>query len=346
MDAKRAGESELDELKDRFLHMTAHALRSPLTAILAYSGMLLKEKGDGADREKAARIIDKEVKVLMALVDDIQDTLRLRSTPSAWKSAEMDAAAAGKRAVESLADEYEKASVGLEFESAPGLPRVKADEAAVLRALQGLLRHVLRRLGPSGGKASVRVEADPVGARLVVEAAARGQTDEITGSLELEPRLAYAAAVAHAAGSRLAAETKGPLGRITFALRGKPPRILVCDDDESIRGLVADHCSSLGREVTSLAGTYQALDWLKAQPDGERLELAIVDMVMPGGGAPPIISALREARATTGVPILIMTAAHENLPAIPPPSGLLKKPFTVDDVDAAVRAIMKGRPGW
>ena len=71
------------------------------------------------------------------------------------------------------------------------------------------------------------------------------------------------------------------------------PSVLVVDDDESFRSLVADRLTRTGHRIAAASGGEAALKLL----DG--IEVAVVDLLMPGAIENPYIRAsIEESRET------------------------------------------------
>jgi DNA-binding response OmpR family regulator len=110
--------------------------------------------------------------------------------------------------------------------------------------------------------------------------------------------------------------------------------ILVVDDDPQVRQWVHDVLESEGWAVATAADGRQALDLVARQPPA----LVVLDVTLPGlDGA----NAGQRIRAALGnqLPILLITAdgrAAEKAAQIQA-FAFLRKPFTVDELLAAVR---------
>ncbi|MBV8879286.1 MAG: sigma-54-dependent Fis family transcriptional regulator [Planctomycetaceae bacterium] len=76
------------------------------------------------------------------------------------------------------------------------------------------------------------------------------------------------------------------------------PSVLVVDDDESFRSLVADRLTRTGHRVAAAAGGEAALALL----DG--VEIAVVDLLMPGMDGLTLLRKIREANPDIGVLML------------------------------------------
>jgi CheY-like chemotaxis protein len=120
-----------------------------------------------------------------------------------------------------------------------------------------------------------------------------------------------------------------------------PPRILVVDDEPTIRSLIEELLVSLGCDVTTAADGADALKLLARQPP----DLVITDWKMSALHGQTVVAAARE---TVGaVPILVVTGhAAVVYDALDPGDQLiavLEKPFPLRDLRAEVERLL-GRP--
>jgi DNA-binding NtrC family response regulator len=76
------------------------------------------------------------------------------------------------------------------------------------------------------------------------------------------------------------------------------PGVLVVDDDESFRSLVADRLSRTGHRVAAAAGGEAALGLL------QEVDVAIVDLLMPGMDGLTLLKKIRESRPEVAVVML------------------------------------------
>jgi two-component system phosphate regulon response regulator OmpR len=82
------------------------------------------------------------------------------------------------------------------------------------------------------------------------------------------------------------------------------PHILIVDDDRRIRDLLSRFLSGEGYRVTTAESGKHA----RAKLDGLSFDLLILDVMMPGESG---VELARAIRASSGVPILMLTARHE-----------------------------------
>jgi CheY-like chemotaxis protein len=81
-------------------------------------------------------------------------------------------------------------------------------------------------------------------------------------------------------------------------------RVLVVDDEQDVRNLVAAHLKRGGHTVLLAKDATEAL----AIAIEEHPDLAIVDIMMPGMDGYELTEKLREAPATEELPIIVLTA--------------------------------------
>ncbi|MEO8926299.1 MAG: sigma 54-interacting transcriptional regulator [Caulobacteraceae bacterium] len=110
-------------------------------------------------------------------------------------------------------------------------------------------------------------------------------------------------------------------------------RILIADDDASIRLVLSQAFSRLGYQVRATGAAATLLKWVS---DGEG-DLVITDVVMPDENLFDILPRIRKQRP--GLPIIVMSAQSTLLTAVAAAAGgvfdYLPKPFDLDDMTAA-----------
>jgi two-component system cell cycle response regulator CpdR len=117
-------------------------------------------------------------------------------------------------------------------------------------------------------------------------------------------------------------------------------RILIAEDEEGLRGLVARALAEAGHEVVAAADGAEALDLLVRARD--KFELLLADIKMPVMDG--IALALAAARDFPDLTILLMTGyadqrerAH-GLDALI--HDVITKPFTLDEIRSAVASAL------
>jgi response regulator RpfG family c-di-GMP phosphodiesterase len=112
-------------------------------------------------------------------------------------------------------------------------------------------------------------------------------------------------------------------------------RILIVDDEESIRTMLAGFLRSRGFDAETAADAAQALALLEQQP----FDLVLSDVNMPGMNGIELLSRIRRSHAAVGV--LMLTGCEDVSMAVDAmKSGALdyvQKPFDLDEVVALIR---------
>ncbi len=117
--------------------------------------------------------------------------------------------------------------------------------------------------------------------------------------------------------------------------------ILVVDDDRTIRDLLNDALDKSGFGVIVATNAAEGLE-IAAQ---HRPDLIILDIRMPGMDGLQMLQEIRAARATAGIPVIILTAEKTETQVI---TGLelgaddfVSKPFGVGSLIARVRSVLR-----
>jgi DNA-binding response OmpR family regulator len=122
------------------------------------------------------------------------------------------------------------------------------------------------------------------------------------------------------------------------------PLVLVADDEEDIRALVAFRLERAGYEVITAADGEEALTLATTRlPD-----LVVLDMMMPKATGLEVTRSLREQDETKDIPVILLTArAQEADVARGFEAGVddyVKKPFSPQDLQLRVQALLERRP--
>ena len=122
------------------------------------------------------------------------------------------------------------------------------------------------------------------------------------------------------------------------------PLVLVADDEEDIRALVAFRLQRAGYDVITAADGATALTLATTRlPD-----LIVLDMMMPKATGLEVTRSLREQDSTKDIPVILLTArAQETDVASGFAAGAddyVKKPFSPMDLQLRVQALLERRP--
>jgi two-component system, chemotaxis family, CheB/CheR fusion protein len=151
--------SEADRRKDEFLAVLAHELRNPLAPIRnAMQYLRLKAPPDAA-QQNARDIIDRQVKHLIRLVDDLLDISRISSGKISLQKERVSLALIVTNAIEASRPliEAENHQLTVTLPAAPVY--LDADLTRLAQVLQNLLNNAARYT-PPGGKIALNAEFD------------------------------------------------------------------------------------------------------------------------------------------------------------------------------------------
>jgi len=146
----------LNRVKDELLSVFAHNLRTPLGSVLIWLELLRSER-DEPDRARAMGMIDRSVRNLSQLLDQLQDVSRIITGKLRLDNQATDLAAVIDAVLESARPAAEAKSIRLEAKSDRSLGWVWADSNRLRQALQNLVSNAIQ-FTPAGGSVTVRLE--------------------------------------------------------------------------------------------------------------------------------------------------------------------------------------------
>lgn len=130
-------------------------------------------------------------------------------------------------------------------------------------------------------------------------------------------------------------ETESPAGPRSTAERGC--LVLLAEDDAAVRRVTRAYLEQAGHRVVVAQDGKEAIDAIHEY--GTRLDLAIIDAIMPHASGPEVYRALRKVSA---VPVLFVTGYEFNsLESLPedPARTLLRKPFSAEELSEEVQRL-------
>ncbi|MCA8976138.1 MAG: PAS domain-containing protein [Planctomycetes bacterium] len=127
-----------------------------------------------------------------------------------------------------------------------------------------------------------------------------------------------------------------PMAHVIESLSGSA---LVVDDEDLVRGAIDAILGSTGMTVHSFASPAAALEFTRATPN---IDIAVVDLVMPGMSGTELAEALRTQLPT--LPIVFVSGyPKDQLPGRFGNARLIAKPFGRDQIAQAVAALLPVR---
>ena len=151
---------ELAEMREEFLALTTHDLRSPLTVISGVISFFTSGRlGELSPEQKnMVGMMERNTQNLIELVNDLLDAAKLESGSLQLELADVDLAALVHEITEPFAQLAREKNLTLAQEAiSADLPAVRADRAKLRRVIVNLLSNALK-FTPKGGRVSVVVE--------------------------------------------------------------------------------------------------------------------------------------------------------------------------------------------
>ena len=123
------------------------------------------------------------------------------------------------------------------------------------------------------------------------------------------------------------------------------PHILVVDDHQEIRDLVARHLKKEGFRVSTAAEGKA----MRRVLSDSRIDLIVLDLMMPGEDGLSLCRNLRADVSTAGIPVIMLTAKGDEVDRI---VGLemgaddyIPKPFSTRELIARIKAVLRRAQG-
>jgi two-component system, OmpR family, response regulator MprA len=120
-------------------------------------------------------------------------------------------------------------------------------------------------------------------------------------------------------------------------------RVLVVEDNDDLRGLLRDVLDDAGFEVVAVGNGAEAL----AMSGGWRPDAIVLDLMMPVMDGPTFLRERNRVPWLASVPVLVLTAHPYHYRVLDglSPTAVLRKPYDVDELIAAVQALCEGETG-
>jgi PAS domain S-box-containing protein len=330
-----------NRMKDEFLATMSHELRTPLQAILGYAAML--KSGHAHDIDKAIEVIERNAVAQARLVEDILDVSRITTGKLRLAMARVDISLALRAALDAVRPAAQARKIVLVEDLAPDLGTIHGDFERLQQIVWNLLSNAVKFTDPMG---SVKIIARRIGSDVTIAVRDSGsgmarehlsliferfhQLDSSTtrrrGGLGLG--LAIVRYLVEAHGGTVTADSEGLGHGSTFtvtlpanidAIAAHTPqahafqtrllqglRIIVVDDDEDAREIIADVLREAGAAVTTATNAAEGLALLDRDPP----HILISDIGMPDEDGYSLLRKVRLLPPERGgdVPAIALTA--------------------------------------
>lgn len=180
-DLKIANErlQEMDRLKDEFVSVTSHELRTPMTAIKSYVWMILNKKA-GEIEPKAKDYLHKvylSTERLINLVNDMLDVSRIESGRIQLQIAPLDLVSLANQVKDEFMARAVERNMGLKVLASELLPPVLADKEKIHQVLENLVGNSFK-FTPDGGVVTLTVTMKENNVEVAISDTGRGIAKE------------------------------------------------------------------------------------------------------------------------------------------------------------------------
>ena len=156
--------------REQFLLTVAHELRTPITSIQGFAGMLQREASGANNRERIQRYVRRLTDAssrLSALVEDVLDVSHLRSKQFALRSRAFDLAVLTREAIDRIAEQRPEAKAHLAYEGPESGGTLFGDDGRIEQVLSNLIDNAIK-YSPQGSEITVRLATTQNGYELSV----------------------------------------------------------------------------------------------------------------------------------------------------------------------------------
>jgi PAS domain S-box-containing protein len=303
--AARETAEAANRVKDEFLAVLSHELRSPLNPILGWSKLLQSRKLDQQKTAHALETIERNAKLQVQLIDDLLDVARILRGKLSLNTVPVNLATSITAALETVRLAAEAKSIQIQTVLEPNVGEVLGDSGRLQQVVWNLVSNAVKFTSPEG-RVDIRLESFDDCAQIQVSDTGKGispdflpyvfesfrQADNATtrqfGGLGLG--LAIVRQIVELHGGTVQAASLGEGQGATFTIRlplmpqqpqmlqeirqAEPAlnlqgvKVLVVDDIADIREYVAFVLEQEGATVTSVSSAAEALSALtQVQPD-------------------------------------------------------------------------------
>lgn len=309
-------------LKDKFVSLVAHDLKSPLTSMVGLLKLLAARHTPGDADGHALQAMIRSGEGMIEMIEQLLDISRLKTGAVSPQPVFFDGWMAAERSVMTYGRIAGDKGVRLVNGVSRGT-RLYADPDLFIEVMNNLVSNAVkfcprggevRLFIPEGRPSTVAVSDTGVGIdpslfddifRHEVKTSTPGTEGERGTGLGLP----YSRDIMEAHGGALEVESvKGKGSVLRAALPDVRPRVLVVDDERVSRQIMKKALAQTGAEVLEASGAKEALDMIGR----EAPHLVISDVVMPEMDGFQFLERLREKIMGRRLPVILATA--HNIP--------------------------------
>ncbi|HEV8143419.1 MAG TPA: ATP-binding protein [Methylomirabilota bacterium] len=173
----RAEAEAANQMKDEFLAVLSHELRTPINAVFGWARLLRTAKGEEQTLEHGLAVIERNAAAQVKLIEDLLDVSRIISGKMRFDVRPVDVAAAVESALDSVRQAAEMKDIRLASVLDPRAGTVVGDPDRLRQLVWNLLSNAIK-FTPKGGRVQVRLTRTGSRVEIVVTDTGVGITSE------------------------------------------------------------------------------------------------------------------------------------------------------------------------
>ncbi|MDH5510890.1 MAG: response regulator [Nitrospinota bacterium] len=314
----RAGESTL--LRDKFVSLVSHDLRSPVATLSGFMNLLLSRNMDRLDQESLL-ILQKSIAITVkmdTLIQELLEISRIKRGTVQLNFVFVNIYLLLEKVINSLEENAFKKGVILVNRAPPRL-FVYADEPLLAQVIQNLTSNAIKFCS-RGDLVTITASEEQGQSIIRVTDTGVGMTPEIIENLfDYEKKsnragtegetgtglgLALCNDIVEAHRGQILVESEPGKGSVfTVALERVKPQILIVDNDEESVANTRQVIEGMEADVEEASDSGQALEIVAKSPP----HLILLDLFMPGDDGLILLEKLREGEGAGEIPIIVVS---------------------------------------
>ena len=165
--AARNEAEEANRIKDEFLATLSHEMRTPLTAMLGWLGMMRSKSLDVATTAYAFDAIERNARMQAQLIEDLVDVSRIVSGKLKLDSRPMDITPVAQAAVDAVRPAADAKQISIQITRDPFIGPVTGDPDRLQQVIWNLLSNAVK-FTPAEGAIQLVVRQDETSAQIII----------------------------------------------------------------------------------------------------------------------------------------------------------------------------------
>lgn len=319
-EAKELAE-DATRLKDKFIALVSHDLRTPLAAITGYLKLLYRDMEDLSDGEKKEIIVHglDGAEKMIGLTEEILNISRLQSGKMQLNRRFIDANYVAIKVFSTFSPIAQKKGINL-VNNVPRHTRIYADDLLITQVVENLVSNAIK-FCRTGGEITLFIQKDRPPTLAVKDTGIGIEPGRLADLFRYETKTSTLGTIgergtgfglplsndivkAHGGGIRV--ESVPGKGSVFYVeLPFTVPRVLVVEDNPHQRQLIKHYLSAIKADIQEAGSAEEAQEIISrvGYP-----HLMLVDVMLPGISGLEFLDITRKERDANLLPVIVMTA--------------------------------------